>query len=53
MTHANIDPETNPRAWRLSIERRHFPQFFITAPAPCPYLAGQLERKVFTHLIGA
>ena len=36
----------------MSIERRHFPQFFITAPAPCPYLAGRLERKVFTHLIG-
>lgn len=34
------------------MERRNFPQFFITAPAPCPYLAGMLERKVFTHLIG-
>ena len=28
------------------------PQFFMTAPAPCPYLAGQVERKVFTHLVG-
>jgi arginine-tRNA-protein transferase len=36
----------------LSVERQNFPQFFITAPAPCPYLAGMLERKVFTHLIG-
>jgi arginine-tRNA-protein transferase len=36
----------------LSVERRNFPQFFITAPAPCPYLTGMLERKVFTHLIG-
>lgn len=36
----------------MSIERRNFPQFFITAPAPCPYLPGRLERKVFTHLIG-
>ncbi|MGH6874739.1 MAG: arginyltransferase [Aestuariivirgaceae bacterium] len=36
----------------MSIERRNFPQFFITAPAPCPYLGGMLERKVFTHLIG-
>jgi arginine-tRNA-protein transferase len=35
----------------LSIERRNFPQFFITAPAPCPYLPGRQERKVFTHLI--
>lgn len=37
----------------MSIERRNFPQFFITAPAPCPYLPGKLERKVFTHLISA
>jgi leucyl-tRNA---protein transferase len=37
----------------VSIERRNFPQFFITAPAPCPYLAGKLERKVFTHLVSA
>jgi arginine-tRNA-protein transferase len=29
-----------------------FPQFYLTAPAPCPYLSGQLERKVFTQLIG-
>jgi arginine-tRNA-protein transferase len=36
----------------VSIERRNFPQFFITAPAPCPYLPGRLERKVFTHLVG-
>ncbi len=36
----------------MTIERRNFPQFFITAPAPCPYLGGMLERKVFTHLIG-
>ena len=37
----------------MSIERRNFPQFFITAPAPCPYLPGRIERKVFTHLIGS
>jgi len=36
----------------VTIERRNFPQFFITAPAPCPYLSGRIERKVFTHLIG-
>lgn len=36
----------------MSVERRNFPQFFITAPAPCPYLTGNVERKVFTHLIG-
>ncbi|KAA3519470.1 arginyltransferase [Agrobacterium vitis] len=28
------------------------PQFYLTAPAPCPYLAGEMERKVFTHLVG-
>jgi arginyl-tRNA--protein-N-Asp/Glu arginylyltransferase len=28
------------------------PQFFLTAPSPCPYLPGQMERKVFTHLVG-
>jgi len=29
-----------------------FPRFFVTSPAPCPYLAGRLERKVFTELKG-
>ena len=28
------------------------PQFFLTSPSVCPYLPGQLERKVFTHLVG-
>jgi len=36
----------------MSIERRQFPQFFITRPTPCPYLPDRLERKVFTHLVG-
>ncbi len=36
----------------MSIEGRKFPQFYITPPAPCPYLDGKLERKIFTHLIG-
>ncbi|WP_432200972.1 arginyltransferase [Erythrobacter sp. W53] len=27
-----------------------FPRFFVTAPAPCPYLPGKSERKVFTEL---
>ena len=36
----------------MTIERRNFPQFFITAASPCPYLPGRFERKVFTHLIG-
>ena len=29
-----------------------FPRFFVTAPAPCPYLPGRTERKVFTELKG-
>ncbi len=29
-----------------------FPRFFVTASAPCPYLPGKLERKVFTELRG-
>ena len=28
------------------------PQFFLTSPSPCPYLHGEMERKVFTHLVG-
>ena len=28
-----------------------FPQFYITAPQPCPYLPGRFEKKVFTHLL--
>jgi leucyl-tRNA---protein transferase len=36
----------------MSIERRNFPQFFITASSPCPYIPGRYERKVFTHLVG-
>src|SRR6218665_969238 len=28
------------------------PQFYLTAPAACPYLAREMERKVFTHLAG-
>lgn len=28
------------------------PQFFLTAPSACPYVDGQFERKVFTHLVG-
>jgi len=31
---------------------RDTPQFYLTAPSACPYLAGKEERKVFTHLVG-
>jgi arginyl-tRNA--protein-N-Asp/Glu arginylyltransferase len=29
-----------------------FPRFYVTSPAPCPYLPGRTERKVFTELKG-
>ena len=28
------------------------PKFYVTAPQPCPYLEGQLERKLFTSIQG-
>ncbi|MBB3808984.1 arginyltransferase [Pseudochelatococcus contaminans] len=36
----------------MTTQPRDTPQFYLTAPAPCPYLPGLQERKVFTHLIG-
>ena len=30
-----------------------FPRFYVTSPAPCPYLPGRRERKVFTELTGS
>src|SRR3990170_4960951 len=39
------------RAFRMSAPFR-FPKFFVTSPAPCPYLPGKIERKVFTELSG-
>jgi len=36
----------------MTHHRPETPQFYLTAPAPCPYLAGKAERKVFTHLVG-
>jgi arginine-tRNA-protein transferase len=36
----------------MTHHRPETPQFYLTAPAPCPYLAGKTERKVFTHLVG-
>ena len=28
------------------------PQFYVTAPQPCPYLGGRIEQKLFTALQG-
>jgi len=36
----------------VTSEPRDPPQFYLTSPAPCPYLPGKEERKVFTHLVG-
>lgn len=34
----------------MTEHKTDFPQFYVTAPQPCPYLPGKLERKLFTHL---
>lgn len=34
----------------IPLKRPHF--FFTTAPLPCPYIAGRLERKIVTELNG-
>ncbi len=31
---------------------RDAPQFYLTSPSPCPYIPGERERKVFTHIVG-
>ena len=36
----------------MTREARDAPQFYLTAPSACPYLPGQQERKIFTHLVG-
>ncbi|MEP1443783.1 MAG: arginyltransferase [Hyphomicrobiales bacterium] len=36
----------------MSHHPKDVPQFYLTAPSPCPYLKDKMERKVFTHLIG-
>src|SRR5579862_4341805 len=35
---------------QIALRRPHF--FFTTAPLPCPYIAGRLERKIVTELTG-
>ena len=34
----------------MTEQHKNFPEFYVTAPQTCPYLAGRSERKLFTHL---
>lgn len=34
----------------MTEQQKKFSEFYVTAPQPCPYLPGKLERKLFTHL---
>jgi arginine-tRNA-protein transferase len=34
----------------MTHQPKDFPEFYVTAPQPCPYLKGRFERKLFTHL---
>jgi len=45
-------PEHKASNRAVTQHSRNTPQFYLTAPSPCPYLPGQEERKVFTHLVG-
>jgi len=35
----------------MTDQSSHFPKFYVTAPSPCPYLEGEIERKIFTELV--
>lgn len=37
----------------MTDQSSHFPKFYVTAPSPCPYLDGKIERKIFTELVPA
>ena len=56
--HADVPKAGEPagrrtrRRVRIVHKSAYSPQFYLTAPTPCPYLEGRTERKVFTHLAG-
>src|SRR2546425_4365894 len=53
LLHSAGSPDVRRRTERpVTSQPRDAPQFYLTAPSPCPYLPGQEERKVFTHLVG-
>jgi leucyl-tRNA---protein transferase len=49
---ANLRLPGKARTPPVTQHSRDTPQFYLTAPSPCPYLPGKEERKVFTHLVG-
>lgn len=34
----------------MTEHQKSFPEFYVTASQPCPYLPGRRERKLFTHI---
>lgn len=34
----------------MTDQSAYFPKFYVTAPAPCPYIEGNIERKIFAEL---
>ena len=47
-----IFPAPGSERPNVTSHHRDAPQFYLTAPSPCPYLPGEEERKVFTHIVG-
>ena len=46
--HRDGDTERRP----VTDQSFKMPRFFLTPPAPCPYLPGRMERKIFAELRG-